>query len=129
VCGADRSGRSPVRDEDYPEPQVRRDHRGTGCGLVLLAFLGGIGLFFALAAGSEGGGGGVAVVVLILLIVMAGTAAWTYSRPNAPKGAAGFGRVVVSTLQVVGMIFAGMFLLSLAVWGFFFLACLTGAIR
>jgi hypothetical protein len=129
ACGSDRSGRPPAPDEDYPDPQVRRDQRGTGWGLGMLAFLGSVGLFFTLAAGSEAGGGVFTIILLVLLMVVAGTAAWTYSRPNPPQGAAGIGRVAVGTLQVLGMLFAGLFLLLLTVWGFFFLACLAGAIR
>jgi hypothetical protein len=125
ACGAYRSGRPLAQDEDYPDPQVRRDHRGTSWSLGCLTILGGIGLLYALAAGGSVGGEGMAIVLLILLLVVAGSAAWTYSRPNAPKGAAGVGRVALGTLQVLGMIFTGLFLLMIAFWGFFFVACLA----
>jgi hypothetical protein len=128
ACGADRSGRPP-RDEDYPEPQVRRDHRGTTFSLGCLTFLGAIGLIYALAASGAAGGGGMAVFLLVLLLVVAGSAAWTYSRPNAPKGAAGVGRVALGSLQMLGMIFTSLFLLMIAVWGFFFVACLASGSR
>jgi hypothetical protein len=90
------------------DADVRRDQRRTGCGILLLAVVGGLGLLYGLTGTAVALHEGVAwplLAVLVFVTVAGGISAlWVYHRPHHPTGARGVGRVVLNTLALLGVV-------------------------
>jgi hypothetical protein len=108
---------------------VRRDSTLTTVLLILLAVLGGFGLFGYLAVGFttfEHGGYwimvGVILTVLLLSMISTGIMFW---RTRDDPSRRGVGRVIVGTLALTGGLFALSCVLGAAFFLFLFIQCLV----
>jgi hypothetical protein len=108
---------------------VRRDQRGTGCGIILLAILGILGLAYGLTGTAVALHEGLAwplLTLLVVVVVAAGISALrVYRRPQHPMGAQGAFRVVLNTLALLGGVVAAGVLLAVAAFIIFFFICLS----
>jgi hypothetical protein len=115
------------------DADVRRDSTFTTVFLILLAILGGFGLFGYLAVAvttfDEGGYwimAGVILAVLLLSLISTGIMFW---RTRDDPSRRGVGRVIVGTLALTGGLFALSCVLSVVFVLFAFIACLVNPPR
>jgi len=111
------------------DADVRRDSTLTTVLLILLAVLGGFGLFgyLAVAVTTFDQGGywimaGVILTVLLLSMISTGIMFW---RTRDDPSRRGVGRVIVGTLALTGGLFALSCVLGAAFFLFLFIQCLT----
>jgi hypothetical protein len=113
-----------VVDED-----VRRDTRGTNVFLILLAVLGGLGLIFYIFAGvaslKDGGGSALLAIALGILFLGMITTGIMFWRTRDDPSQRGLGRVLIGTLAMTGGLIAVSCVAGVAVFAFFFIACLA----
>ncbi len=102
----------------WVENDVRRDTRGAGIGMILLAVLGGIGLMQMLAVAVTGAIHGQAWIIKNVIISVTTlaliTTGFMINRHNPED--IGVGRVVVGTLALIGIIF--LFFLAMMIFVF-----------
>jgi hypothetical protein len=122
-----RPPRAPARGLRVPDLDldVRRNSRGTGGLLVVLAVLGGLGagyaLLFGIAAWGEGDPALFFLTLAVLFVLGLVNAAIVYTGRRGDARPPGVGRVVVGTLAWVG----GLLVLGVAVLVFLFAVCLA----
>jgi hypothetical protein len=132
-CGEPCPGRAPVRPgrRFTADVDVRRDTARIGVGMILLAVLGGLGIFWLLAGAMASGDaassvGAVVVGVLFVGLIAAGIG-WLRTRSN--PAAFGVGRVIVGTLALSGGLLLTAVLIGIAGFVFLFVACFMGGGR
>jgi hypothetical protein len=108
---------------------VRRDQRRTGCGIILLAVLGVLGLAYGLTgtaiALKEGVGWPLLALLVVVAVAVGISALRVYRRPQQPAGAQGVGRVVLNTLALLGGVVAAWLVLAVAAVIILFVVCLS----
>jgi hypothetical protein len=122
--GPRRSAVGKVVDED-----VHRDTRGTSVFLILLAVLGGLGLIFYVFAGvaslKDGGGSALLAIALGILFLGMITTGIMFWRTRDNPSQRGLGRVLIGTLAMTGGLIVVSCIAGVAVFAFFFIACLA----
>ena len=123
-------GRSVRRGSLSADHDVRRDTKGTGCGLIGLAVLGAIGLALSLLPSfgfaTDLHSIGPLVPITLVVLVLAGVATGTmFARTRANPSARTVGRVIFGTLVGAGV----LALVILAGLVFLFIACMVSAPR
>ncbi len=123
--GALREGRPRRQPVPLPDEEVRRDTKGTGVGLIILAVLGGIGLTFYLGVVVLSGGPPSMLLagLLSVLILALGSTAVMFLRTAGRPQERSLGRVARGTLASCGVVVIGGVLMVLALGIFLFTAC------
>jgi hypothetical protein len=109
---------------------VRRDSVAIKIVLGLLGVLGGIGTFWFFAAALAQNDAGLVLVgiVALLLLGLISTGIMFWRTRDNPSGR-GFGRVVLGTFTLVGILIASGCSLTLALGVFMFVVCMAGGMR
>ncbi len=112
----------------------RRAERRTGCGVIALTVVGGLGLLYGIVGtlieGFEDREWGPLVVVLLALLVLAGVSTViTLVRGKGDPNARGVRRIVRGTLALAGLLILVGALLGLAAFAYVFAVCLAGGGR
>jgi hypothetical protein len=112
---------------------VRRDQHRTGCGIRLLAALGGLGLVYGLVgtaiAANEGEFWPLLALLAFLVLVGGISTLRVYRRPQPPTGTQGAGQVLLRTLTVLGVVVGAGCLLAGAAVIYLFVLCFSGNLR
>jgi LSD1 subclass zinc finger protein len=116
----------PGADWDSADHQARRDSRGTSVTLLLLAVLGGLGLFVAAVSSFQNSDPtGFMMLVFCVMVLAAISTGIMYARTRQDPSQRGVGRVVKGTLALAGGLMAGACVITAVVWAFLFVACLV----
>lgn len=124
-----KTARHPTRRRTADQ-DVKRDGTAAATMVGLLAILGGIGIFwyFGMALSQRQPDALFGGVLILLLAGLVSTGIMFFrTRHNPTKRT--FGRVVVGTLSLIGMVIAGGCTLVTAFLVFAFIACLSGGMR
>jgi hypothetical protein len=128
-CHATLRGPNRGKVANIVDDDVRRDTKGTNVVLILLAVLGGLGLFFYLSLGlsslQQGSGQVLIAIILSVLFLTLLTTGIMFWRTRDDPSRRGIGRVILGTLAMTGVLFVLSCGIGMAMIIYFFVACLT----